>query len=350
MEIGPFISNLLYENDKVVLPNFGEFSTKYIPARFVPEEKKIEAPRKQIDFNPDVRQGEPVLANLIASVTGVQFQTVEGKIESFVAELLSALDNGKQAKLAQVGLFFKNPDGTLFFEPDTSVNYLSDSTGLDPVSSPTMKVKSKVIEENPIVLAPVQPANETISVEFYKPDEMKEEPTFGSAMKVTTEENEPEKIRATQKRKKKPGCLLVFLGVLVISLIAYFLWPIVSKPFKIKQQVIEQAVPPEAEVQLAPEPGPISNPFDLKPFIPESGVATYFIVVGAFPSLELAEAKAKEFRDAGGIYARPFMVTESGNHRVSYGYFYDLNEAEAELAKVKEKGLKDAYIFRHRPR
>jgi nucleoid DNA-binding protein len=346
MEIGPFISNLLFENEKIVLPNFGEFSTKYIPARFIPEEKKIESPKKQIEFSSEIKQGEPLLANYIAEITKTDPAEIEKKLESFVAAVYSSLDEGHKVKIEQVGVFLKGDDGQVAFEPDTSINYLTDTIGLGPVSSPPKRVKPSAPEKTSEAVAPetnVEPIESSIksqpTVKMEKPEPVQP--------KLVAEE--PTKIETPfkkERKRRKLGWMWFLLVLLIMAIAIYFLLPTISKLFEKQEPTVVEIVDPEPQ----PEPEPEPDPFEVKPFLPESGVATYFIVVGAFPSLELAEEKSKELREAGGIYARPFMLTQTGYHRVSYGYYSDIEEAEADLVKVKEMGYPDAYIFRHRPR
>ncbi len=349
MEMGPFISHLLFEIDKVVLPNFGEFSTNYIPARFIPEEKKIEAPRKQIKFDPAVKHGEPLVAKLIASITGADFSFVENHIDSFVGELHSKLDEGGKVMLEQIGLFSKGGQGEIIFEPDTSINYLSQSAGLEAIPAPT--IASEPTSEIAAALAESKVENErsgeasglTRTMEpVEKPEPIPTEPILEKPKSLI----EP---IINESKRRKSGWIWFLVAFLIMAVAIYLLLPTISKllePPKPEVEVVEKVPLPEAE----PSPEPELDPFEAKPFIPQSGVAAYFVVVGAFPSIELAEDKAKAMRDAGGIYARPFMMTEPGYHRVSYGYFYDLQEAETELAKVRDLGFRDAYIYRHKPR
>jgi len=344
MEIGPFISNLLFSNEKVVLPNFGEFSTRYIPARFLPEEKKIEAPRKQIDFNPLVKQGKPILAQYISSVAGLDFGMVEGKIETFVGEVYSSLDQGKKVKFDQVGMFMKGFEGEIVFEPDKSINYLSDTIGLGSVSTPNISQPIKPIAEpSPVKHEPVQEQTPVKAEPVSEQPPVKYEPVIEQPVKTG---ESPENV----KKKRKMGWLWFLIALLVIVVAVYFLLPTILNLLEEPKPTVEQVVEPKPIFEPEPEPEPVTDPFEVKPFIPERGVPAYFIVIGAFSDLSLAEEKARELRDAGGIYARPFMITQTGFHRVSYGYYHDIEEAEANLVRVREMGYHDAYIFRHTPR
>lgn len=139
MKIGQYISDLLFENDFVILPDMGEFSTKYIPAKFIPELKKVESPSKVISFNEKNKTGGGLLIEYIAKKEDISNQQAKEFISKFTNEMKNSLLNGKKVDLEKVGSFIMSEEGKLIFDPDTSINYLSESMGMPSVKEPEKK-------------------------------------------------------------------------------------------------------------------------------------------------------------------------------------------------------------------
>jgi hypothetical protein len=69
---------------------------------------------------------------------------------------------------------------------------------------------------------------------------------------------------------------------------------------------------------------------------PERGRKVYYIIVGSFEEEHSAVILAEELRSEGARTASVFPINRLGFYRVSYGYYYDLNEAERNLNLAKE--------------
>jgi len=168
MKIGKYISDLLFENDFVILPDVGEFSTKYIPAKFIPELKKVESPSKVITFNERNKTGGGLLIEYIAKKENISSIQSREFVNRFVSEMKNSLHTGKKVELEKVGSFSRDEHGLLVFEADTSINYLSDSIGMTPVKEPAKKSEEEAKSELDKVI-------EEVSIDAEKPDDKKED-------------------------------------------------------------------------------------------------------------------------------------------------------------------------------
>lgn len=137
-----YISELLYRHDCVILPGLGGFITNYRSAKIHPVSHTIQPPSQSIRFNVNLQEDDGLLANYVASCEAISFASAQSKIERFVFTIKNNLDHKKEAKLTKIGTLFLEVSGTLSFEPDTEVNYLLDSFGLDAVQSPPILKKS----------------------------------------------------------------------------------------------------------------------------------------------------------------------------------------------------------------
>ncbi len=386
MKIGKYISELLFENDFVILPEIGEFSTKYIPAKFVPELKKVESPSKVIVFNENNKSGGGLLIEYIAKQENISSAEATEFVNNFVAEMQNSLKSGRKVELDNVGVFSMNEAGQMVFEPDTSINYLSDSAGMPPVSEPERKSEEeakteldKAIEEAKAEVPPKKEEPEKKPEE--KPEEKPKETEATQPVTKSAEVSQPRKpqtekvIPPTPKKKavekKKQGLspavkwvaltvvpLLIIIIVLALNYEYIFgeksvfrKSEVASEPVRVEtpvpvtedepvdDQVVEDETPAVTQEPVQPAPRQTT------PATPEPGRKVYHIIVGSFEEEHSAQILAEELRLMGATNATVFPINPLGFYRVSYGFYYDLNEAERELQAVQQDINPDAWVL-----
>lgn len=364
MKIGIYISELLFEHEEVILPGLGAFYTKYNPARFVPEIQKVESPSKTVAFNPDKQEGASPLVEHLAKKETMDAGQVKKYLSDFVAEAWQVLESGKKFELEKLGVFSLGPDKNLVFEPDTSVNYLSDAVGMSPVKQPEKSAKTGK-EGEPAAVPAAAPLMAPREKEHLpKPEEDRHEKTaLPPALKWVAYTVVP---------------LLVIIIILALNFNFFFGENGLFKSSKpdTEARITEPAAEPSPETAAATTPegggsqtaqedetaqesetGMQQSPDTetslttqaadpaTQPPQPESGRPVYFIVVGSFPDEAVAEELALRLREEGAPLASVFMETGFGYHRVAYGYYYNLQEAEALLDSVRENVTGEAYIL-----
>ncbi|MBW6497288.1 MAG: SPOR domain-containing protein [Bacteroidales bacterium] len=376
MKIGTYISELLFDHEQVTLPGFGEFSTKYIPARFIPEEKKIESPSKVISFDAAKKEGDTPLIVHMASKEHKEVDQVKKFIDDFVSEIKETLASGQKVELERVGIFSLDAEGNVAFEADKSINYLADSAGLGAISEPTRVSPPPVAPPPPVPEEPVfvePPAPEPI-IEEAQPEfeeEVVETPPATEPIPEPDEETPAPiaPVAAAQEPVKQdlPPAIKwlawVIIPLLVILIILAFNWNFI---FGKKSQTpaarpqTETAAPAPAASQPAEMPAETTESAETAvaapvattpqttaaaPARPEAGRKVYHIVVGAFQDEGQANRFVEELKGKGASQASVFMRTSSGFHRVSYAFFYDLAEAEAALPRVQQDINSTAWIL-----
>lgn len=190
MKIGKYISELLFEKDFVVLPEFGNFSTKYVPARFVPESKKVEKPSKVVAFSNMKKDDDNVLSDYIAKNEKITPEKAKSFISAFVKKMNDTLKSGKSVELESIGKFSPGVGENINFEPDKSINYLSESAGLDSIKEPDKK--------------PGEASEPKATKEEKKPSSMKEPDKKDQATKTTSESSTTSKEEKKEPEKTKP--------------------------------------------------------------------------------------------------------------------------------------------------
>ncbi len=148
MQISTHITALLYRYDCVIIPDFGAFISKRIPADLNKEGNVITPPRKHLLFNEQITNNDGLLTNYISVVENIEFETSKRYVSQFVKDLRKAIADRNSFDLPKIGNFSANEEGKLAFKPDTKVNYLTESFGLDIVAaSETERDTVAIVEE-----------------------------------------------------------------------------------------------------------------------------------------------------------------------------------------------------------
>lgn len=149
INIAPFISDLLFDHDCVIIADFGGFVANYKPSFLHQAQHAIWPPSKKIAFNSSLKMNDGLLANYIAENNSLTYQEACKMISRFVEETLQVLETGKKIHIPEVGALYYNTEKKIQFSPDFTTNYLLDSFGLSTVHSPAIKrdVAVKIIPE-----------------------------------------------------------------------------------------------------------------------------------------------------------------------------------------------------------
>ena len=139
MNIEKYISELLYSHDCVIVPDFGGFVANYSPARIHPTQHTFAPPSKDIVFNKNLKNNDGLLANAIATSEQVSFAEASRRITIYVDECMKSLRNGGRCAINSVGTIYYDVERNLQFEPDRTINYLTDAFGLTTFQSPAIR-------------------------------------------------------------------------------------------------------------------------------------------------------------------------------------------------------------------
>lgn len=131
MDITPFLRELLFGHDCVIIPGFGGFIGNYSPARVDKGSYTFYPPVKQISFNRNLSHNDGLLVGRISESLKVNYGDARNIIDEFVVSVRKKLERGEKIDFENIGKFSLNHEGSLQFEPDTSVNYHLDSFGLE---------------------------------------------------------------------------------------------------------------------------------------------------------------------------------------------------------------------------
>jgi len=154
MAIERDLHDLLFCHDCVIVPHWGGFLTHYRPARLDEARKVIHPPGKDLSFNRHLVRNDGLLADHLAKREGIGFDQATERIEAAVNGWRETLDRSGRLELDRVGIFYRDGENNLQFDPDRRANYHKDSFGLRPLTAvPVEVVKQVAAVKEPAVRA-----------------------------------------------------------------------------------------------------------------------------------------------------------------------------------------------------
>jgi len=151
--LAPYITDLLTENDCVIIPGFGGLIANSQPSVYNDKTHRFSPPGKSLGFNRKLMRNDGLLAQHIAASENMSYEKVVTLLESKIKLWDNALVQGKKVNLKDIGLFWLNQDKKVTFKPAETKNFLASSFGLESVSFPPVhhenineKVERKVKE------------------------------------------------------------------------------------------------------------------------------------------------------------------------------------------------------------
>jgi hypothetical protein len=155
MAIDRDLHDLLLCHDCVIVPQWGGFLTHYRPARLDEARKVIHPPGKELSFNRHLVRNDGLLADRLAKREGIGFDKASAMIDSEVAGWRLTLDRQGRLELPSIGIFFRDSEHNLQFDPDRRTNYLRDAYGLRSLPAVPMQISRK----EPVVVPLAKPAS-----------------------------------------------------------------------------------------------------------------------------------------------------------------------------------------------
>ncbi len=150
VKIDLYISDLLYQYDCVIVPDFGGFVANYATAEIKPIQHKFIPPSKHISFNKNLRNNDGLLTNHIAQRQSISYDEAKGLVSAFVNRSIEGLNQGDRIFIQDVGTLYLDPEENIQFEAVEENDYLLESFGMNAfrVQPIQRKSKAKAIEES----------------------------------------------------------------------------------------------------------------------------------------------------------------------------------------------------------
>jgi hypothetical protein len=298
MILANYINDLLYRYDCVIVPDFGGFITNRIGAKVNKFTHTFSPPTKQVTFNNLLKHNDGLLANYIASSENISFEKASTAISLSVIRWKNELQS-KSVKIENLGSLSLTEDKKIIFEPNTQVNYLTESFGLKTIESPAIIRYKEQLKP----LIPVQ------------------------------EKEDHKKIPAFIKYAAAAAILLT-LGITGLN---RYQNNQQSEVFANQEKAIQKKIQSATFV--------ISNPLPTISLNVIKEEAKYFhLIAGAFQFKENAKNKVKQLK-AKGFDSKIIGTNKWGLTQVSFNSYSTRNEATNDLYKIRKTISKDAWLL-----
>ena len=346
------IKELLFEQDCVVIPDFGGFVTNFDCAKINSNNRSIAPPQKWLAFNALLKNDDGLLSNYIAKQENISLSQANLKVKSFVEDTNRYLRFDKNYFIEGLGTFSQNEEERIQFQPKQTNNFYSESFGMENVF---LKKSESLQNELQVVLKPNVVSNTTIQQVFVNDNR---EP-----MAEVLEDEEAYSYRKGRFSKVLPyvygiaGSMLLFSAIYFLdnqqsnlSSLNPFQSQIVSQP--VAKTIVKEEVPiitakfeNETENKLVTESKTLPV-LESKNIIKESN-NRFFIITGSFGSKRnakklLSSLKNKGFENAEIIYPK----RNEKLIKVSAGGFRNESDADQEALKVAETMNQATWVYK----
>ena len=356
LTIADCISDLLYQNDVVIVPGLGAFVRSLESASVNVITHRFSQPSANISFDVNRREDNDLLANYLSFVNNVPVEEARKLVMIFVNDCFCDLKAGRAVDLPGLGNLLFNAVQEIDFVQDDSVNFNPDAFGLsDFLAEPVFQSKTK----------------EEIKTEIEQQQKDKNTPMTVDRKEVHKDDEKP---------KRRLGWLWILLSVLVLAaalfLLNYFRiikidfgkWfgkeePVVAVIDTLKQAekpilvdtivndtlLVMDSIAHDTVKVLADT---LSAQIDEPQELPEeansvvemtSEKAKIFIVGGCFSSEENANKLANSLKNSG--YEAAFVEQRGKLWDVYYGKYQTMEEAKLALKEIKENSDSKAWIM-----
>jgi cell division septation protein DedD len=158
-DISVYIRELLFRHDCLIIPGFGAFIGNYFPSHVDRNEGLFYPPVRRITFNRHLTGNDGLLIGHISSHLNIPYVESRDIVSTWTEELRNRILAGSSVILDHLGTFSLNREGTIIFEPDSTVNYLLSSYGLtsyqrQPVTDFDVRTKMLEHQRKPSVSQP----------------------------------------------------------------------------------------------------------------------------------------------------------------------------------------------------
>ena len=119
------IEYLLGAHDCVILPGWGAFLCRYVPARWDEGGSTILPPSREVCFNPSVSHNDGLLVSSVMRREGLSYDAALESVETEVASLRHQLSSDGEVALPGVGLFSLSEGETPIFTPHPVAGFFS---------------------------------------------------------------------------------------------------------------------------------------------------------------------------------------------------------------------------------
>ena len=305
MQLSPYIKDLLYRYECVIIPGFGAFLANYTSASIHVDSSTFYPPGKTISFNRQLQTNDGLLANYVASVEGISYESALQKIRNYTGLLSLKLSKAEQVTLDTIGDFSLTPENKVQFVPCDTENFNITSFGLSSFVSSEI---SRDLQQKRL-------------------DAAQKPPVHGAPT------------RSVAPYIKYAAVGLIAMAVCGLTGLKIYEGTVQEHNFAQKQKANSKL-----EKQIQQATFSISSPLPTLevPVVKQTG--RYHVVAGAFRIKENAERKVAQLHKKG-FAAVNLGTNKYGLHQVVYASYQNRLQALKSLRAIKASQDSDAWLL-----
>lgn len=305
MQLSPFIKDLLYRYECVIIPGFGAFLANYTSARIDANSSTFYPPGKTISFNRQLQTNDGLLANYVASVEGTSYELALQKIRNFTGSLSLKLSKGERVNLDTIGDFSLTPENKVQFLPCGTENFNIASFGL------TSLISSEILRDI-------------------------QQKQLATAQKA--------RVLSAPTRGVAPFIKYAAIGLIAIAISGLTGLKIYEGTVQEYNFAQKQKANTKLEKQIQQATFSITNPLPTLELSVTKQTGKYHVVAGAFRVKENAERKVAQLHKKG-FAAVNIGVNKYGLHQVVYESYQNRLQALKNLRIIKATQNNDAWLL-----
>jgi len=158
VKIDVYISDLLYQYDCVIVPEFGGFVANYASAKIHPIHHRFVPPSKEVSFNKNLNQNDGLLSNHIAERKFISYEESNALLKAFVNQTIEELKRGDKIVIEKVGTLYLDPERNIQFVAESENDFLGEAFGLTAFRALPIKrereverIEQKIVERLPVI-------------------------------------------------------------------------------------------------------------------------------------------------------------------------------------------------------
>ncbi len=133
IDIAPYIKDLLYKHNNLVIPGFGNFILTYASSTIDHVQGMLHPPNKQINFDNNLITNDGKLLALIQEKHQLTTEDATAIINSYVSKIKAQLGQREMVEIPAVGRLYKDFENNIQFISD-STNFRKESFGLPSIN------------------------------------------------------------------------------------------------------------------------------------------------------------------------------------------------------------------------
>lgn len=357
--ITKYLTELLYDNECVVVPNFGAFITKNHSAVIDYANNRFMPPYKEIIFNNKLVADDNVLVSHVSKKERISSEEAAKMVQSFVNKCYAILDHKAELELQDLGTLRITFTGEFTFEMAEGKNLLGDSFFLSdfnvqPIfrSETYQLIKEHIVVEQKEKNTPIN-SSSVDTTKTRKTDYKFRRSIFYVAavlalffvINFTTDRSDSNMASWNPFLYSSPNEFIIsILGSEEAEIETVIETEAVAEATVTEEVATEEVV--KVEETVVPEMPIVAEP---EPIVEEKEIVVekhhYFIIGGSFQTQNSAERCLQDLKNQGFEQASVLEMNDKGNIRVSYESFVKKADALIRLDEIKKNYNESAWLL-----